>query len=194
MARHASFRHAAIELAVSPSALSQTIRSLERRLGTRLLQRTTRRVGLTEAGQRLLQETAPALARIGEALHAVEANRDVATGAVAHHRAALRHRVLLLPHLPAFHAAYPQVEVELSMQAALIDVVGEGFDAGIRLGEALADGMIAVPLGPPMRWTVVAAPASAAAWHTANTGRTDRPCLHPSPQQQWPGDALGVQP
>ncbi|PZU28110.1 MAG: LysR family transcriptional regulator, partial [Stenotrophomonas sp.] len=117
-----------------------------------------RRVGLTEAGQRLLLDTAPALARIGEALHAVEANRDVATGQLRITAPRFAIEYLLLPHLPAFHAAYPQVEVELSMQAALVDVVGEGFDAGIRLGEALADGMIAVPLGPPMRWTVVAAP------------------------------------
>ena len=89
----------------------------------------------------------------------MEANRDVATGQLRITAPRFAIEYLLLPHLPAFHAAYPQVEVELSMQAALIDVVGEGFDAGIRLGEALADGMIAVPLGPPMRWTVVAAPA-----------------------------------
>lgn len=158
VARHASFRRAAIELAVSPSALSQTIRSLERRLGSRLLQRTTRRVGLTESGQRLLQDTAPALARIGQALRSVEENRDVATGQlrITAPRFAIEH--LLLPHLPAFHAAYPQVEVELAMQAAMIDVVGDGFDAGIRLGESLADGMIAVPLGPALRWVVVASP------------------------------------
>ena len=159
VARHASFRQAAVELAVSPSALSQTIRNLERRLGTRLLQRTTRRVGLTEAGQRLLQDTAPALARIGEALHAVEANRDIATGQLRITAPRFAIEYLLLPHLPAFHAAYPQVEVELAMQAAMVDVVGEGFDAGIRLGESLADGMIALPLGPALRWTVVAAPA-----------------------------------
>ena len=158
VARHASFRRAAIELAVSPSALSQTIRSLERRLGSRLLQRTTRRVGLTESGQRLLQDTAPALARIGQALRSVEENRDVATGQlrITAPRFAIEH--LLLPHLPAFHAAYPQVEVELAMQAAMIDVVGDGFDAGIRLGESLADGMIAVPLGAALRWVVVASP------------------------------------
>lgn len=158
VARHASFRRAADELAVSPSALSQTIRNLEHRLGTRLLQRTTRRVGLTEAGQRLLQETAPALAQIRDALCAVEQNRDVATGQLRITAPRFAIEYLLLPHLAAFHQAYPQVEVELAMQAAMVDVVGEGFDAGIRLGESLADGMIAVPLGPPLRWTVVAAP------------------------------------
>lgn len=158
VARQASFRQAAIELGVSPSALSQTIRNLERRLGTRLLQRTTRRVGLTEPGQRLLQEMLPALERIGGALQAMEESRDVPAGQlrVTTPRFAAEH--LLLPFLPAFHAQYPQVQVELSIQPAMVDVVAEGFDAGIRLGESLAAGMIAVPLGPPLRLAVVATP------------------------------------
>lgn len=158
VARLASFRQAALELGVSPSALSQTIRNLERRLGTRLLQRTTRTVGLTEPGQRLLQETVPALARIGNALQAVEESRDVAAGQlrITTPRFAAEH--LLLPFLPAFHARHPQVSVELSIQPALVDVVAGGFDAGIRLGESLAAGMIAVPLGPMLRQVVVAAP------------------------------------
>jgi DNA-binding transcriptional LysR family regulator len=158
VARQASFRQAAIELGVSPSALSQTIRNLERRLGTRLLQRTTRRVGLTEPGQRLLQEMLPALERIGGALQAMEESRDVPAGQlrITTPRFAAEH--LLLPFLPAFHAQYPQVQVELSIQPAMVDVVAEGFDAGIRLGESLAAGMIAVPLGPPLRLAVVATP------------------------------------
>ncbi len=159
VARHASFRQAAIELGVSPSALSQTIRNLERRLGTRLLQRTTRRVGLTEPGQHLLQEMLPALQRIGGALQAMEESRDLPAGQlrITTPRFAAEH--LLLPFLPAFHAHYPQVQVELSIQPAMIDVVAEAFDAGIRLGESLAAGMIAVPLGPPLRLAVVASPA-----------------------------------
>ena len=159
VARLASFRQAAIELGVSPSALSQTIRNLERRLGTRLLQRTTRRVGLTEPGQRLLQEMLPALERIGGALQAMEESRDVPAGQlrITTPRFAAEH--LLLPFLPAFHARYPQVQIELSIQSAMVDVVAEGFDAGVRLGESLAAGMIAVPLGPPLRLAVVAAPA-----------------------------------
>ncbi|WP_269792791.1 LysR family transcriptional regulator [Stenotrophomonas sp. Iso1] len=159
VARQASFRQAAIELGVSPSALSQTIRNLERRLGTRLLQRTTRRVGLTEPGQRLLQEMLPALERIGGALQAMEESRDLPVGQlrITTPRFAAEH--LLLPFLPAFHRQYPQVQVELAIQSAMVDVVAEGFDAGIRLGESLAAGMIAVPLGPPLRLAVVAAPA-----------------------------------
>ncbi|WP_449467887.1 LysR family transcriptional regulator [Stenotrophomonas humi] len=159
VARLASFRQAAIELGVSPSALSQTIRNLERRLGTRLLQRTTRRVGLTEPGQRLLQDMLPALERIGGALQAMEESRDVPAGQlrITTPRFAAEH--LLLPFLPAFHARHPQVQIELSIQSAMVDVVAEGFDAGVRLGESLATGMIAVPLGPPLRLAVVAAPA-----------------------------------
>ncbi|MCD9088335.1 LysR family transcriptional regulator [Stenotrophomonas sp. SY1] len=158
VARHASFRQAALELGVSPSALSQTIRNLERRLGTRLLQRTTRTVGLTEPGQRLLQETVPALARIGTALQAMEESRDIPSGQlrITTPRYAAEH--LLLPFLPGFHARHPQVRVELSIQPAMVDVVAEGFDAGIRLGESLAAGMIAVPLGPSLRLAVVASP------------------------------------
>ncbi len=159
VARHASFSRAAIELGMSASALSQSIRNLERRLGVRLLHRTTRRVGLTEPGEHLLHETAPALARIGGALQALEESRDVPAGRLritAPHIAVER---LVLPHLPAFRARYPQVDVELDVQAALTDLVAAGFDAGIRLGESLADGMVALPLGPPQRLVVVAAPA-----------------------------------
>ena len=170
VARQASFRQAAIELGVSPSALSQTIRNLERRLGTRLLQRTTRTVGLTEPGQRLLQETVPALARIGSALQAMEESRDVPSGQLRITTPRYPAEHLLLPFLPQFHTRYPLVKVELSIQPAMVDVVAEGFDAGIRLGESLAAGMIAVPLGPPLRLAVVASPAYLH-WH----GVPDRP-------------------
>lgn len=170
VARLASFRQAAAELGVSPSALSQTIRSLERRLGTRLLQRTTRTVGLTEPGQRLLQETVPALARIGGALQAVEESRDVPGGQLRITTPRFPAEHLLLPFLPGFHARYPQVQVELSVQPAMVDVVAEGFDAGIRLGESLAAGMIAVPLGPPLQLVVVGAPS-----YLRRHGVPDRP-------------------
>ncbi|WP_447896853.1 LysR family transcriptional regulator [Stenotrophomonas acidaminiphila] len=157
-ARHASFSQAAIELGMSASAASQSVRTLERRLGVRLLHRTTRRVGLTEPGERLLREAAPALARIGGALQALEESRDVPAGRLRITAPRIVVEQMLLPHLPAFSACFPHVEVELAVQAALTDLVAEGFDAGIRLGESLADGMVAVPLGPPQRLVVVAAP------------------------------------
>ncbi len=159
VARHASFSRAAIELGMSPSALSQSVRSLERRLGVRLLHRTTRRVGLTEPGERLLREAAPALARIGGALQALEESRDVPAGRLRITAPRIAAEQLVLPHLPAFCARHPHIEVELAVQAALTDLVAEGFDAGIRLGESLADGMVAAPLGPPQRLVVVASPA-----------------------------------
>lgn len=157
VARHASFSRAAIELGMSASAASQSVRTLERRLGVRLLHRTTRRVGLTEPGERLLREAAPALARIGGALQALEESRDVPAGRLRITAPRIVVEQMLLPHLPAFSARFPHVEVELAVQAALTDLVAEGFDAGIRLGESLADGMVAVPLGPPQRLVVVAA-------------------------------------
>ncbi len=156
--RHASFSQAAIELGMSASAASQSVRTLERRLGVRLLHRTTRRVGLTEPGERLLREAAPALARIGGALQALEESRDVPAGRLRITAPRIVVEQMLLPHLPAFSMRFPHVEVELAVQAALTDLVAEGFDAGIRLGESLADGMVAVPLGPPQRLVVVAAP------------------------------------
>lgn len=158
VARHASFSQAAIELGMSASAASQSVRTLERRLGVRLLHRTTRRVGLTEPGERLLREAAPALARIGGALQALEESRDVPAGRLRITAPRIVVEQMLLPHLPAFSMRFPHVEVELAVQTALTDLVAEGFDAGIRLGESLADGMVAVPLGPPQRLVVVAAP------------------------------------
>jgi len=158
VARHASFSQAAIELGMSASAASQSVRTLERRLGVRLLHRTTRRVGLTEPGERLLREAAPALARIGGALQALEESRDMPAGRLRITAPRIVVEQMLLPHLPAFSMRFPHVEVELAVQAALTDLVAEGFDAGIRLGESLADGMVAVPLGPPQRLVVVAAP------------------------------------
>lgn len=158
VARHASFSRAAIELGMSASAASQSVRNLERRLGVRLLHRTTRRVGLTEPGERLLREAAPALARIGGALQALEESRDVPAGRLRVTAPRIVVEQMLLPHLPAFSARFPHVEVELAVQAALTDLVAEGFDAGIRLGESLADGMVAVPLGPPQRLVVIGAP------------------------------------
>jgi len=143
---------------MSASAASQSVRTLERRLGVRLLHRTTRRVGLTEPGERLLREAAPALARIGGALQALEESRDVPAGRLRITAPRIVVEQMLLPHLPAFSMRFPHVEVELAVQAALTDLVAEGFDAGIRLGESLADGMVAVPLGPPQRLVVVAAP------------------------------------
>lgn len=158
VARHGSFSRAATELAVSPSALSQTIRALEAQLGVRLFNRTTRRVGLTEQGTRFLRELGPGLAQIDGALQTLEAQRDLPAGHLRITAPRIAADMLVLPHLPAFCRRYPQVQVELTIQPALTDLVAEGYDVGIRLGESLAPGMVALPLGPMQRLVVVGAP------------------------------------
>lgn len=158
VAHHASFSRAAAELDVSPSALSQTVRALESQLGVRLFNRTTRRVALTEHGQRFLQQVAPGLRQIDEAFRDMDFLRDRPAG---HLRINLPNVVaerMIAPHLPAFMARWPEVQVELFVEPALADLVAGGFDAGIRLGESLAREMVALPIGPMQRQAIVATP------------------------------------
>lgn len=159
VARHASFSRAAAELDVSPSSLSQTIRSLERRLGVRLFNRTTRRVALTEYGARFLEKVGPGLDRIESALLDLEDVRNVPAGRLRINLPRIAAERIVLPRLAEFRRRCPQVDVELFVEAALSDLVAGGFDAGIRLGECLARDMVALPVGPPQRQVVVAAPA-----------------------------------
>ncbi len=159
VADHASFTRAADALGVSTSALSQSVRALEAQLGVRLLQRTTRRVGLTEHGARFLGQVRAGLTQIESAFDALDQVRDVPTGQLRITVPRIVADRLVLPRLPDFLRRYPQVDVELCVDPALTDLVAEGFDAGIRLGESLAPGMIAVPVGGPERQVVVATPA-----------------------------------
>ncbi|WP_250459289.1 LysR family transcriptional regulator [Microbulbifer litoralis] len=158
VARHASFTRAAAELEVSPPALSQSISQLEARLGTRLLHRTTRRVGLTEAGSEFLQRIAPALAEIDDAVERLHRHGATPSGTlrITLPRIAADH--LLEPVLGEFSRAHPQIGLELLVEDNLTDLVSRGFDAGIRLGEALEQDMVAVPVGEPLRWLLVASP------------------------------------
>ena len=158
VARHASFSRAAAELGVSPSALSQTVRSLESQLGLRLLHRTTRRVGLTEHGERFLQRVAPGLAQIDAAFEDLDALRDRPTGRLRINLPRIVAERLVLPRLADFMARYPDVHVELYHEGGFADLVAGGFDAGIRLGESLARDMVALPISPRMRQVVVGAP------------------------------------
>jgi len=159
VARHASFTRAAAELEVSPSALSQSMRQLEARLGTRLLQRTTRRVGLTEAGREFLQRIAPALGEIEEAVEQLQerGGQPAGTLRITAPRLAIPH--LLEPVLADFARAYPKIHLEILVEDTLTDLVSRGYDAGIRLGEALEQDMVAVPVSRPLRWLVMGAPA-----------------------------------
>lgn len=159
VAHHASFTRAAAELAVSPSALSQTVRALEAQLGVRLLNRTTRRVGLTEQGARFLQQVTPGLRQIDAAFEDLDFLRDRPAGALRINLPQIAAELLVRPRLASFLARYPQVQVELFVDRTLADLVAGGFDAGIRLGESLARDMIALPVGPMQRQVVVGAPA-----------------------------------
>lgn len=157
VARLGSFRLAADQLGVSPSAVSQTLRGLESRLGVRLLNRTTRRVGLTEAGERLLRQVEPAIDTLNAALEETESGRDRPSGLLRINapRAAWQ---LFAPRLPQFLACYPDVQVELFADDGLSDMIAGGFDAGIRLGECLGKDMVALPITPPLRMVVVGSP------------------------------------
>jgi DNA-binding transcriptional LysR family regulator len=159
VARERSFTRAAAQLGVSQSALSQTIKSLEERLGLRLLTRTTRSVLPTEAGERLLQILAPRLEEIERELAQLSALRDKPAGKVritAGEHPALS---ILQPALRKFLPEFPDIKVELIVDYGLTDIVAEGYDAGVRLGEQVAKDMIAVRIGPEMRMAVVASPA-----------------------------------
>lgn len=162
VARHRSFTKAAPECGVSASALSHAMRTLETRLGVRLLNRTTRSVTPTEAGEQLLARLAPALREIGEALDQVNQFRDTPRGSLRLNVPRAAARWLLAPIFARFLAAYPQIRLEVVTDDSLVDIVAQGFDAGIRFGETLARDMIALPMGPPLRLIVVAAPMYAA--------------------------------
>ena len=158
VARHRRFRQAADERGVSASAMSHAQRGLAERLGVRLLHRTTRSVTPTEAGQRLLARLDPALREVAEALADVTALQAEPVGTLRLNVPRAAARLLLAPMLAGFVAAHPRVQVEVVADDRLADIVGDGFDAGIRFGESLAGDMVAVPIGPPQRFVCVAAP------------------------------------
>lgn len=159
VARHRSFRRAAADLGVTPSAISQAVRVLETRIGAALFTRTTRSVGLTEAGERFLSRAQPAF---DELVAASEVARELGQRPTGLLRLAVPRAVvpiLLEPLLASFCDAYPEIEVEIAASEKLIDLVAEGFDAGIRLGQFIDADMVAVPLTPPFRLVVVGSPA-----------------------------------
>ncbi|AFT88071.1 LysR family transcriptional regulator [Paraburkholderia phenoliruptrix] len=159
VARHRSFRRAAAELGVTPSAISQAVRVLEERIGAALFVRTTRSVGLTEAGQQFLSRAKPAFE---ELVAASDAARDLGQRPRGLLRLSVPRAVvplLLDPLIASFHEAYPEVQVEIAASNQLIDLASEGFDAGIRLGQFVEADMVALPLTPPLRLVVVGSPA-----------------------------------
>ncbi|GAP23365.1 LysR family transcriptional regulator [Gluconobacter frateurii NBRC 101659] len=158
VARQRSFRKAAELRNVSPSALSHAIKALEEKLGLRLLNRTTRSVMPTEAGEHLLQTLQPAFQDIDQAIQDLRILQDTPTGTLRINvpRPAAR---LLAMHFAEFSLRYPRISLEIVTEERLIDIVAEGFDAGIRFGDSVAADMIALPVGPPQPFVVVASPA-----------------------------------
>jgi DNA-binding transcriptional LysR family regulator len=158
VARHRSFRKAAAELGVTPSAISQAVRALESRVGAALFIRTTRSVGLSEAGERFHARAKPAFE---ELVAASEVARDLGQRPAGLLRLTVPRAVvpiLLEPLIASFCQAYPEVEVEIAASAGLVDIAAEGFDAGIRLGQFIEADMIAVRLTPSFPLSVVGSP------------------------------------
>jgi DNA-binding transcriptional LysR family regulator len=170
VAQHRSFRRAAAQLGVTPSAISQAVRALEARIGAALFIRTTRSVGLTEAGERFLSRAKPAFEELVAASGVARelGQRPAGLLRLAVPRAVVP--ILLEPLIASFCQVYPEVQVEIAASEELVDLAANGFDAGIRLGQLIAADMIAVRLTKPFRFIVVGSPA-----YLARSGRPETP-------------------
>ncbi|HSN29560.1 MAG TPA: LysR family transcriptional regulator [Kofleriaceae bacterium] len=170
IAERRSFARAAAHLGVTPSALSQTIKKLEDRLGVRLLHRTTRSVAPSAAGDKLLARLVPTLASLDSAVAEAQERPGTPSGTLRINLPKIAAELVVAPRLPAFTSAYPDVVVELVCEDRLVDIVAGRFDAGIRLGERLARDMVAVEIGGRQRLVVVGTPA-----YFARHGRPRQP-------------------
>ena len=159
VARHGSFRRAALERGVSASAFSHVIRGLEDMLGVRLFHRTSRSVGLTQAGRELLERIGPALGEVAEALDGARASSGTPSGLLRLNVPRIATALVIEPVIGRFLSTYPDIKLEVVSFDGLADIVAEGFDAGIRRDRRLAPGMIALPVGPARRFAVVSAPS-----------------------------------
>jgi DNA-binding transcriptional LysR family regulator len=170
VADRTSFRAAAADLGVTPAAISQAIRALEKRIGLPLFQRTTRRVSLTEPGMKLLARLKPAATEIVESLDALGDLRVSPSGLLRLSVPRMAIPLVLEPLLPEFHRAYPEVEVEIDVDDAAVDLTAKRFDAGIRIGEFVDQDMVAVKITPDIHWSVIGSAA-----YFAVHGRPKRP-------------------
>ncbi|MGY3619637.1 LysR family transcriptional regulator [Bradyrhizobium sp. USDA 10063] len=170
IARTRNFRRAAREIRVSASSLSQRLKDLEDRLGVRLMNRTTRSVALTEAGELLLSRVAPALRDVSDALEQVRGLREVASGRLRINAPPPAVDLVLAPMVGPFLEAHPQVDLDIVSESGFVDIVSGGFDAGVRYGEHLAQDMVAISLSGPQSYVVVASPA-----YVARRGRPSHP-------------------
>lgn len=158
VAEKRSFTAAAAELRVTPSAVSQTVRALEERVGVRLLQRTTRSVGLTEAGARFIARLEPALDAVYGAFGALDELRDRPAGLLRLSVPRLGYQLVIAPRLAEFMAEYPEIQLDAAVDDGFVDIVEQGFDAGIRIGEMIDREMIGVRLSSDLRTAIVASP------------------------------------
>ena len=180
VARTGSFTRAAKQLGVSQPALSHALKELENRLGLRLLNRTTRRVSTTEAGERLLRSIAPHFDGIEAGLAALTELREKPAGTVRITTGDHQAETILLPAVAKLLPLYPDLNVEVSVNIGLIDIVAERFDAGVRLGETVVQDMVAVRIGPDMRMAVVGSSAYFANRHPPRTPHdlAAHPCIN----------------
>lgn len=158
ISRKKSFRGAAVELGMSTTAVSNTIGNLERHLGVRLFNRTTRSVSLTDAGREFVEQVAPALRDIRDAMDGARAQQDTPSGTLRINAFATGAREVMTPLILEFLRQYPQVHIDLVTEGRLVDVVADGFDFGIRRADRVPSDMIAVTLGRPRSAAVVASP------------------------------------
>ncbi|CAM4487749.1 LysR family transcriptional regulator [Corallococcus exiguus] len=170
VARRRSFTAAASELGVTPSAVSQSLRALEVRVGVRLLQRTTRSVGLTEAGSRFLSRLEPAMHGVQDAFESLGELRDRPTGLLRLTLPRYGYQEVLGPRLAEFLTAHPDIRVDIHLDDVLVDIVQQGFDAGFRVGELVNREMIAIPVSGDIVMHVVGSPA-----YFANRGKPKHP-------------------
>ncbi|MGV6876417.1 LysR family transcriptional regulator [Pseudochelatococcus sp. B33] len=163
IARRGSFRTAAIELDMSTTALSHTIARLETGLGVRLFNRTTRSVALTDAGQQFVEQVGPALSEIRGAMETARSQRETPSGLLRINASTLAGREIISPLVLEFLRRYPEMQVDLVTEDRLVDIVAEGFDLGVRVADLVPSDMIALSLGRPQRYAVVASPGYVAA-------------------------------
>ncbi|MDI6024728.1 LysR family transcriptional regulator [Corticibacterium sp. UT-5YL-CI-8] len=159
IAARGSFRSAALELGLSTTALSNLIGKVERQLGVRLFNRTTRSVSLTDAGRTFVEQVSPALRDIQDAMAAVRSQQDTPSGTLRINAFASGAREILAPLILNFLRRYPQVHIYLVTEGRIVDIVAEGFDLGLRTFDLVPSDMIAVPLGAPRSFAVVATPS-----------------------------------
>ncbi len=185
VAEYLSFSRAAEVLGVSPSALSQMIRSFEERVGLRLLHRTTRNVSLTEVGENLFQRVRPAAVELGEALAQTRTAGERPAGTVRVHTFRSASQTHIEPILAAFSERYPDIVLDITVDDETVDIVERGYDVGLRIGEVIERDMVAVRLGPELRQLAIATPT-----YFRRHGRPEHPrdlVNHQCVRWRWPG-------